>query len=424
MGNLTVGSGKTYSTIAAARAAWTTGDVILLDYNYDGGGGTASLSLTAYSTLPSLIPIYTVNGSTYTKGTSGAPNIAITDTNADLVLGGGHYYGLYIKVNDDLNISTSGRSLILEDATLSFGGLSSSIACLANAADTAVLFKHVDITSYQTHEFNLSTNGESDFCMEGGSITVVAESVGLIGGVSGYPTHATFTGVDFGNTTFGSAPLVDMSASSDSVACYKFIQCQLPSGLSITDGVFENDQQEVELIGCDSAGDSDWYEKHTYRGTITPSTSVYRTAGSSLARSDAFQPSSAHKDGAILTGRMYYANVDSTGSKTITVYTADNLTGGAPNKNQAYLEVFYLGTTGETNITIGTSRPADLLATTALDTTSGLWTGAPTRQHKLTATVTVNKTGLIGARVVLGGNRDYSGDTSDNFWVDPMMEIS
>jgi len=89
--------------------------------------------------------------------------------------------------------------------------------------------------------------------------------------------------------------------------------------------------------------------------------------------------------------------------------------------NQAYIEVFSLNEAGETLWSLDTSRPADLLATTAL-ASGDSWTGSPGHTHKMVATATINQSGWIGVRVVLG-NMDLSGETANEFFYDPEINV-
>ena len=110
------------------------------------------------------------------------------------------------------------------------------------------------------------------------------------------------------------------------------------------------------------------------------------------------------------------AKVNTTGSKTFTVYGVESFT-AALNEDQAWMELYYLGTSDSVEWTMIDGR--SIYSTTALASDTKAWTGTFTRKVKFEETVTVNKVGTYAIRIFLG---EY--EASASLWICPEVEVT
>jgi hypothetical protein len=116
-----------------------------------------------------------------------------------------------------------------------------------------------------------------------------------------------------------------------------------------------------------------------------------------------------------LVGIDLRAYVASTGSTTFTVEANHNFT-TAPTADEAWIEVYYLGTSNSVLYSVAGGR--EILGSTALTTSTVGWTGA-TSKIKFSETVTVNKAGTYIVRVFLG---KY--EASKALWYCPLVDVT
>jgi hypothetical protein len=322
-------------------------------------------------------------------------------------------HGVRIQVNDNHSFAVSNSNIIWKDTYVELQTANSLFNIGASTGDAPFFMQGGEINfSHATGGFISGSN--SAWCIfEDVVLTGNAGAAGLIRAGS-RASNYLFTGCDF--TGFTAPTLVDMSTAADAGADIVFSMCSFPASLTVSDSVFANEAQKIRIVACDIDGASNAKryknELHTYRGTVTDNVTTYLDA------------STGHEDGStkysfeMVTGGNgttviapwiplesieLQAYISSTGSKTFTVEAVENFT-SALDVDQAWMEVYYLGTANSTKYELGTTKGH--LLTTALTAGTGLanWTGEPagSRSVKFTKTLTVNETGVYAVKIFLG----------------------
>lgn len=424
---------KAATTLSTAIGAWSSGDVIYVKKNSNVGGQTSSLTLSG-GTDPDVIPIYSVtcticDGTDDTYSASTTNNINISDDYANLAVNGGfNLKGLNLASNYNFTRQTT-ASLVMEDCKYAMTRSGAAFLHGGNNYESKIILNSCSLALGVGGRAFLPQPGQVE--INGLVVTGTVTSSGLFVPSGSYGSGAAvIAGLDLSGATFSSAPLVDASAGKSFHV--KFVNSDIPSGLTITDSGEGQDGKITELVMTASSDKVYDYAMYTYRASLITDTAVYLTggftpAGSADPVSHAITPTSVFKDGARFEGPWLTIYNDTTGSsQTITIESCDDFTGSSPNQNEAYLEVAALETTSEALATIITGRPTDLIATTALASTSKVaadwqsptgWAG-----HKMTVDFTAQEAGWLKVRVVLEG--DFSGETANTFWYDPKPTIT
>lgn len=218
-----------------------------------------------------------------------------------------------------------------------------------------------------------------------------------------------------------------MQPNSHIAQCsFSFINCKLASTLAGVNTGTTPRNVSAHLIGSDSANVTTREEHYVYGGNIIGDTGVYRVGGASDGVTN-----KSWKVTTLTTcnwlNRLYcpdiYQWVDSTGSKTITVYIArDN---GAANlqTDDVGFELHYLGDASYPLGTFYTSLPDPLSAGSdwATDGTSA-WTGITSEtMQTMATTVTINQKGLIRVTPFVM-KASMSGSTA--LYIDPLVVVT
>lgn len=422
---------KAATILNTGLLAWATGDVVHVAKDHT--EGTATITLSVVGNIAEPVPVYTVDRTTNAYAVATATTLNASTSGADISifggapnLGGIAFHGLVFNANDNISANSDGYVRFYD---CSFSTASSSANMSFGSVDSES-FNCFDNCSFTETALNYFINVGSNLQFNGCTFSNTPTSSGLFRAANAARGKwLTCTGCDFSGLDSGSI-LVDFSTTSDSLFRVRMINCDVHNTVTISDDGQLQDGSYAELISTDSAGALYRYEKHHYRGTITTQTGdLYRTNGYSDAdgntsASHKIVPKSTLERATHIEGPMLTQYVSTTGAKTIEVHAADTFT-TAPNKNQLYIEVFYLNAAGETLYTLGTTRDANILATTALTTTTGEWTdggSALTHEYKMSGSFTVNQAGYIGVRVVLEG--DQTAETANALYYDPKLEIS
>lgn len=201
--------------------------------------------------------------------------------------------------------------------------------------------------------------------------------------------------------------------------------CKMPASWTgnMTSAAIALPNLRVELVNCDSADTNYRVRAEDYWGKMRDETTIVKTSGAS----DGTTPiswkvdanSNTNDTGVFRTSEMYIWN-DTTGvSKTITV---DILRDSVTNltDEDIWLEVEYMGTSGNPIGTEATSQKATVLTTpTAHASSSATWTTTgltnPNKQ-KLTVTFTPVKKGAFAARVAVARTMTV--------YVDPLLQVT
>lgn len=403
-----------YTTMQGGLTSWTTSDEIHVSKAHN--EGTASVTLTATNaTVSDRVPIYRIDFATDAyDATTGADtkNLNISSANADITVSfSGAWHGMYLYAADNIVQTAAGRSSYYKDCKFEVDSANAYFSMGSSNSDHTI--DYVSCTFDLNHTSGGYINGiggsfNFTYCTFEGTI----DANGLVRPSSTKNTYLNFTGCDFSGATHeSSAPLVDMSSASDATVIVNFIACDVVSGVAYHDSTFGTDNQFVYVHNTDNAGATYITDRYGLRGDVTTDTGVYFTgtdqyqdADGTTAMSHKMVTASNVDVASALHSLDMYARIDSTGSKTFTVEVVENFT-SALTKRECWIEVMYLGGASETLWSMAEDREFVETSYTNLAAGAGLasWTGEPggSRSAKVTATATVNQTGVFKVRLML-----------------------
>lgn len=195
--------------------------------------------------------------------------------------------------------------------------------------------------------------------------------------------------------------------------------CKLGASVTLA-GTPTAPANEINFINCDSGAVNYHSEKYSYRGTLTTEETIVLTGGAS----DGTTPI-AWK--IVTTANAKFEQPfecppialwnDATGSPT--TLTIQGIWGGGavPNNDEIWVDVEYLGASGNPGASFVSDAKATVLTTAAgQDAGAGTWGGSTTK-FALAVTFTPEMKGYIHARVKVG-------KLSSTFYVDPKITLS
>jgi hypothetical protein len=385
-----------------------TGDEILVLDSHTESPGVNLTHTATNDSLSARIPLYRIaTGGAYNP-TSGADTKQInlnTSGNDYTMTLSAHYHGLFIYIDDNITSNQTGYSMEFTDCFFELATSNSQWTIYAANGDIAARFNRGQINfSHAGGGVMIIGNGLVEF----NSVVFAgnAHANGLFRPQASRYTIAKFIGCDF--SAIGTGTIIDSSNAADMPFCFHFINCDLDT-TNITDGTFTTDQQTVIVENTDTAGGLYENAKYGFRGEVLTDTGVYYSGTDGYTDEDGSQvlsmkmsPASVVDLASPLESLPIIARIDSTGSKTFTVECVENFT-TALTKREAWIEVEYLGASGEVDFSVADDREFAESSYTNLASGSGLgdWTAEPSgsRTVKLTATATVNQTGLYRVRV-------------------------
>lgn len=422
------------ATLASALSAAAAGDTIFVaDAHAETAGSGVTITLTSPGTAASPCRILCVDDTgDPSSPTTLATTAVVETTNTNIVFNGFAYvYGITFKAG---NASVAAAQLRFISASPSFFELES---CLLRIHDThpsgginvgngSVSYSGLRLinTNIQFAEANQAffLNMNKTFEWVGGSLVLgTAPTAGLL--LLGNGTafgRVLIRGVDLAN--LGSGPLA--AVSGDFASVVRFEWCKLGSGFTLTTGTLDG-PQSVELVvdNCDSGDTNYKMARRSYMGNVDAEATIVRTGGAS----DGTTPLSwkltsnsntkYHRE--LVSPDIFIWNETVGSSVTLTAeIVTDNVT---LTDAEAWLEIEYLGTSGNPKASFASDRKANTLATAANQTTSSVtWTttglSTPTKQ-KLAVSVTPQEKGLIRARVVLA-------KASTTMYVCPKLDVT
>lgn len=423
---------KAATTVQTALTAWTDGDEIWIEDSHT-ENPAADITWTAgSSTIANRVPMYRMTSANVYSPTTGADTaqVNLSGTAAADLFTNFHFamYGLNLQVGNNIEMDLAGYSGIFEDCYLEGATSGSQLNVGSTNCDAATEFKNCEIDFTNTGGGSIELLGYTEF--NGCTFSGYAASAGLLQpGSLNRAYRCIFRGCDFSGMTFNaSGPVVDTSAFSDSWFQVDIINCDVPASQSYTDGTFTTDNQFVTVWATDSGGNLYQTDRYGFRGDVNTDTATYRDAGyqdrdGTTNLSMEMVPASNVDIASPLVSIDIPFKITTTGAKTFTVECVENYT-TALTQRDAWIEVYYLGSATETLHTItNDNREFAAASYTNLAAGTGLanWTGEPasSRSVKLTATATVNQTGIHVARVFLA---NY--ESTKQFFYDPVVTVS
>ena len=408
--------GAAAADIQDAWALWTSGDVIWVEIDHSQTQGTTE-------TLPADVmdgsdpcPIYSVDNSDDSYSPATSAQIATTGA------------GVGIDFADSVRLH--GIYLQTEDGPFTFGG-GSSIGnylkdCTLHTTDTTggreILgdFEAVNCTfTNPTSVSGAMVFATSAFWLRGCTLT------------GRWPNGITWGTPWFWATGCDMSGMTDLAGNNlyganGATRIMELVDCVYPASAVLpnpTTGVQGFVKNYSSAIAGASTAKSYIMEHYFEQGTVDQDIVVYRDAG--WVSNEGDTPLSHQMTPlAALTGPHMpfygpdlYATVETTGSKTFTVYGGEDFA-SALTEDQAWIEVYYLGTTNSVEWSLAGGR--NIFSSTALATNTEAWTGETfSRYIEFSETVTINKTGKYMVRVFLAA---YS--AGDSLWYCPKVEVT
>jgi hypothetical protein len=411
-----------FTTLAGAFSGKAAGDIFYVADDHAETQASA-MTLTSPGTIASPCKVICVRrsgGSVPPVSADLTTTATITTTGANAITvntGYTHWYGITLSAGSGSTtvgtvFSQAGYNL-LENCTLSAPGTSNGTNKLhVNNAGQCVELKNSNVNFGAVGDAINVAIGE--FSWRGGTLTGAVLTTGLI--VSS-PENCYIEGVDLSLLASGSTIFRATTGIGRAIAMIK--DCKLGSSVTVsaTPTVVARLGGAVQMVRCDSGATNYRTEKYAYTGTMTTETTIVRTGG-------ATDGTTAIARKVVTTAnaeRMYPFELlpisiwnETTGS-SVTV-TVECRGAAVPNTDEMWMDVEFLGTSGNPQGSI-TSTQADILTTgTACTSSSASW-GGGTSSFKLTATVTPQHKGPITAYVKIA-------KVSSTFYVDPMITLT
>jgi hypothetical protein len=356
---------------------------------------------------------------------SAGASISSTGANNILPEGFAYVYGLTLNAGTGSTggsiVPTGTSAWFMENCTLTLANNTgaSQFIYLSATSTTSSYFKYVNcVFNFGASTQGLRTNvGRADI-VNGSFATAGVVPTTLLNVNSGLNSGLThIRDSDLSNIT-GSLVI----ASTDS--CDFLIErCKLASGVAVISGGAEASFSgtTVRMHSCDDGTNNRVYRFYegTYAGTVQQETTNVRTGGASdgtTSLSFNMTTSANSKFGMPLESPEIVEWNSLTGSShtaTIQIISDYTLTNG-----DIWLELEYLGDSGDPKGTLVTSRKASILASSSnVATSSATWGGSQTTPQQLQVTFTPQQAGPVKARI-------YLAKPSATVYVDPLITIT
>lgn len=390
---------------------------------------SAALTLTGPT---SGIPVYFISstvgsGSTvsYSKGTGN--QIDTTESAYNIVFDGSFaLYGMKMVAGQHWTLNNDDDELFYAyDCTIVPG--SQDQVQVSNSASSSQQFVNC------VFDFTRTSSGTTTTCLLlrgnvailGGSVANITNRTGAFLYGAGAGTEVKISGFDF-----SAAPsTLELVAGAADYAVVTGSNIKLPASFAGFVAADYTRLGSVFLTNCTVSG-SEAPEQLYYKNMLgvcqNGGSGIYRTGGATVegtATAWLITTGSYVSEGSPFFTPWIYGVIDSTGSKTFTLYISNDTADFTDA--ETWLEVEYLGTSNDPNTTYGSDhRTITTSAVAQTDDTTSTWNGSGpsfTYKQSLAATGTVNETGQYRARVAVGV---ASIGSARNFYIDPKVTVS
>lgn len=403
----------TFATIFLdyAGSATAAGDRVLISDNHAESVG-AAVTLAFAGTAASPTQVICVDDAASPMTVATTATVTTTGTNVTItVTGSSYFYGITFSAGTGANSSSltlrqTGHINVYEQCAFILATSSSSSVISIGADESVFMARNCNFKFGATGQVISIGGGSVEWnggaLLSGGSTPttlVNANPSSVRGGTS------IFSGLDLSNA---SASINLLSAAQNGTYSVTFRDCRMPSSWS---GVLLNGTREPQTKAsmCNIyAGTSTYAMRYDdYAGSVRDETTLIRSGGANDGTAGLSWKLTTTSQNPTYSMPLASPEVvrwnDATGS-AVTV-TVETLTDNVTLKDiECWLEVMYLGTSGQPLGKFTTSA-ADVVASGSnLTTSSETWTttglGTPVKQ-KLNVSFTPQEKGYIHARVVL-----------------------
>ncbi len=413
---------KAATTFLVAVDAAAAGDDIYIGADHAEDPGTNVVyAFPGTDAAPNRVVSVTVDTTTYNK----ADNIQIDNSAAarDITITGHvKFYGISIKLGDDLLANQTGSSIMFDDSVLE----------LSRANGGQVFIGTTNAQQFfglKNTNLNFSGGGALSainligigFVWEGGTLTAGGTTPSRLFNAGDRDNVIRISGVNMSDWDAAIFDVGDACRYTGEVH-----HCLLNASTTLAEGTISDSNTRVLMSGCDDTTGNDLYrfEYVDYYGSIVHDDNIFRTTGGA---SDGTTPISlkmvttanaAEFSEPLISQPIVIWN-DTTGSRTFTIQCLWDSVTDIQN-DEIWAEFEYLSASADTESDLANDGLANILASPADQTTNATaWTESLTNDNEfeLSVTVTVNRVGPVIARVHLG-------KPSTTVYVDPKITAS
>lgn len=410
-----------FTTLAAALTAGAAGDSFFVSEDHAETQATA-MTLTCPGTAGSPIFIYCVNhaGSVPPVSADLRTTATISTTaNSNITISGTHYcYGIIFSAGSgavaaNMNLcGSSGSNQLYSACAMRLGGTVGGFLNLTVASGSSYLVWDNTTVQFASASAKISMqSGHFKWRNTASAITgaTIPNTLFVLDSIRG--GTVTVEGVDLSAIPSGNT----IVAGTDDSINYFFKDCKLASGVTISGTPVSPSAMLTDLFRCDSGGTNYRTERYRYEGTQSIETTIVRTGGAS----DGTTPISwkivttANSKWILPFEAIPIAIWNDTVGSSVTLTLYGIWGGGAvPNNDDIWMDVEYLGASGNPQGSFISASKADNLATgSALTTDTSTWGGSTTK-FKMSVTFTPQQKGAVYVYV-------KAAKVSSTFYIDP-----
>lgn len=419
------------ATLAGAAATDSSGDRIFLSQAH-AESSAAVQNIFLAGTISSPVQVLCGNDAAEPPTSLSAAAVVATTVANDININGhAYFYGITFIAGSSTGAAifrignTAGDNQYYENCSFQLGGSSSGnriYACNASGGNPPrVTWKNTTVR-FAAAAQAISING-GIFEWEGGGIAAGGTNVNnlITSSVSGAAT-ALISGVDLSGLS-SSANLCLIAISGLNVI---FRNCKLPSSWS---GSLASGTKfapfRAEMHNCDSGDTNYRIAIADFAGDLVQETTIVRSSGANDGTTALSWKMTGSANCNYLSGRFASPEIirwnEATGSAlTATIEIVHDSVTSLTN-DEVWLDIQYLGTSGNPLSLFANDTKADILASGAAQASSSVtWTTTgltnPNKQ-KLEVTFTPQEKGFLHARVIMG-------KTSYTIYIDPLLTVT
>lgn len=424
---------KAAPTLAALQAGagtslTTDGNVIYIGADSVSAGdntGSADITFTGPTNGNVSIVSATVGTTTYAKSSSNQ----IVQNGGDfkiIFLNGFSLYGVKMSSTGMIRMtstaSATGQGIIYtKDCTVLQGG--NRQVELVQSGTSPSIQRHINLTVYPDKDSG--SNNRQFFDLYGGlyefvGLTFTDSASGRNGPLFAFGNYwgrYYLSGCNFGTVASQSATF-NIGSLSGEIFCMGCTQKASPTWITGT----PYHAFRMSAVNCASADAPEGLYVNDFYGTLTSSTTAYRTGGASIEGTPAswkmVSSSSALRSRPFFSPWMYVP-ITASGTKTFTVYVSQDGGAGDLTDEDVWLELEYMATANVGQYTYASDKATFGAGAAQGDDSTSTWSSiTSTYMQKLQiASISVGEEGLCRLRVGLG-------KASTTLYVDPLVVMS
>lgn len=414
-----------YTTLAAAFAAASAGDTIFVSEDHaESSASEIQLNSPGTLALPCLVlcvdhagsvpPVHADLRTTATISTTGSAALKKN--------GFAYYYGMTFTAGSAassaaINLgTTTAFGLHAKNCSYKIGGSgagqSISVAPTATTAlASRVIWDNVTVRFGSTNSGIYVKAGYFEWKNTASAILAGSIPSSLFRNGNAQAAHIVVEGVDLSAVT---STLVE---SNNNAQRFFFKNCKLNAAVAIS--AAQAGDTEVYIVGSDPSTPLR-QEKHSYRGALTTETTIVRTGGASDGETPyawkIVTTANAQFVAPFVSLPIAVWNATEGEEITATLYGIWG-DGAAPDDNEIWMEVGYLGdASSPLDSFVSSAAASPLAAASALASDGSTWGGSTTK-FKMSVSFTPEKAGLVYAVVKVAA-------ASATFYVDPKIDFS